>query len=66
MAERSASTGEHARKRAAKIAAPIFGIDNGSADVKKMRNIEQIDAVIGADLHALTALDTARAKASFR
>ena len=66
MAERAAWTGEHARKRAAKIAAPLFGIDDGGTDVKKMRNIEQIDAVIGADLYALAALDTARAKASFR
>ena len=66
MAERAAWTGEHARKCAAKIAAPLFGVDNGSADVKKMSNIQQIDAVIGADLHALTALDTATAEASFR
>ena len=66
MAKRSAWTGKHARKRAAKIAASLFGIDNGRTDVKKMRNIEQIDAVIGADLHALTALDTATAEASFR
>ena len=66
MAERAAWTGEHARKRAAKITASLFGVDDGRADVKKMGNIEQIDAVIGADLHALTALDTARAEASFR
>ena len=66
MAERAAWTGEHARKRAAKIAASLFGVDDWGADVKKMRNIEQIDAVIGADLHALTALDTATAKAALR
>ena len=66
MAERAAWTGKHARKRTAKIAAPLFGIDDRGTDVKKMRNIEQIDAVIGADLHALTALDTATAEASFR
>ena len=64
MAERTAWTGKHARKRAAKIAAPFFGVDNGSADIKKMRNIEQVDAVIGTDLHALAALDTATAEAA--
>ena len=66
MAERTAWTGKHTRKRAAKIAASLFGVDDGRADVKKMRNIEQIDAVIGADLHALAALDTARAEAALR
>ena len=64
MAKRAARTGEHARKRAAKIAASLFGVDDRGTDVKKMRNIEQIDAVIGADLHALAALDTATAEAA--